>query len=82
VANVGPMELGVVLIIALVIFGPKRLPDLGRSMGQGMREFKKSLSAAPDEEQSPATAGVATGLPARPIEGEVDSETPRPPETQ
>jgi sec-independent protein translocase protein TatA len=51
VANVGPLELGVVLIIALVIFGPKRLPDLGRSMGQGMREFKKSLSAAPDEEQ-------------------------------
>jgi sec-independent protein translocase protein TatA len=54
--NVGPMELAVVLIIALVIFGPKRLPDLGRSLGKGMREFKQSISGAPDEEQAPQAA--------------------------
>ena len=42
--NVGPLELIVVLIIALVIFGPKRLPELGRSMGKGIREFKKSIT--------------------------------------
>lgn len=42
-ANVGPLELGVVLIIVLVVFGPKRLPELGRSLGRGMREFKSSL---------------------------------------
>lgn len=42
--NVGPMELLVVLAIALVIFGPKRLPDLGRSLGKGMREFKASVT--------------------------------------
>jgi sec-independent protein translocase protein TatA len=42
--NVGPMELIVVLVIAVVVLGPKRLPDVGRSVGQGMREFRQSLS--------------------------------------
>ena len=40
----GPLEIGIVLVIALVIFGPKRLPDLGKSLGKGMREFKESIS--------------------------------------
>jgi sec-independent protein translocase protein TatA len=42
--NIGPMELVVVLIIALVVLGPKKLPEVGRSLGKGMREFKDSLS--------------------------------------
>ena len=42
--NVGPMELVVVLIIALIVLGPKRLPEAGRSIGRGMREFKDSIS--------------------------------------
>ena len=42
--NIGPLELIVVLIIALVVFGPKRLPELGRSMGRGIREFRGSVS--------------------------------------
>ena len=41
--NIGPMELAVVFIIALIILGPKRLPAAGRSLGQGMREFKDGL---------------------------------------
>ena len=44
--NIGPMELVVVLVIALVILGPKRLPQAGRSLGQGMREFKDSLTGS------------------------------------
>jgi len=40
----GPLEIGIVLLIVLVIFGPKRLPDLGRSLGSGMREFKDSVT--------------------------------------
>jgi len=44
--NVGPMELVIVLVIALVILGPKRLPQAGRSLGQGMREFKDSLTGS------------------------------------
>jgi sec-independent protein translocase protein TatA len=44
--TIGPMELVIVLVIALVIFGPKRLPELGRSVGGGMREFKQSITRA------------------------------------
>lgn len=49
--NIGPLELAIVLVIALVIFGPKRLPDLGRSLGSGMREFKDSISGKNEEEE-------------------------------
>ncbi len=42
--NVGPMELIVVLAIALIVLGPKKLPEVGKSLGKGMREFKDSLS--------------------------------------
>jgi sec-independent protein translocase protein TatA len=51
--NVGPLEIAVVLVIALVVFGPKRLPELGKSMGKGIREFKGSLSMD-DKDESPA----------------------------
>ncbi len=44
--NVGPMELIIVLVIALIVLGPKRLPEAGRSIGRGMREFKDSISGA------------------------------------
>jgi sec-independent protein translocase protein TatA len=40
----GPLEIVVVLVIVLIVFGPKRLPDLGRSLGSGMREFKDSVT--------------------------------------
>jgi sec-independent protein translocase protein TatA len=42
--NVGPIELIVVLVIALLILGPKRLPDAGRALGSGIRNFRRSLS--------------------------------------
>jgi sec-independent protein translocase protein TatA len=41
--NVGPMEIAIVVLIALVIFGPKRLPELGRAAGKGIREFKGAI---------------------------------------
>jgi sec-independent protein translocase protein TatA len=43
--NIGPMELIIVLVIVLLIFGPKRLPGLGRQLGSGMREFKDSITS-------------------------------------
>jgi sec-independent protein translocase protein TatA len=87
--NVGPLEIAVVLIIVLIIFGPKRLPELGQSMGRGIREFKNSISGdkqeSPEEkrqqlEASQATqpttpsAGDAASKPAEPVEGEVVTE--------
>ena len=42
--NIGPLELAIVLVIVLLIFGPKRLPGLGRQLGTGMREFKESIT--------------------------------------
>jgi sec-independent protein translocase protein TatA len=41
--NIGPLEIIIVLIIALIVLGPKRLPDFGRSVGKGLREFKGAL---------------------------------------
>ena len=48
--NVGPMELIIVLVIALLVLGPKRLPEAGRAVGKGMREFKDSLSGINDHD--------------------------------
>jgi sec-independent protein translocase protein TatA len=53
--NVGPLELAIVLIIALVVFGPKRLPELGRSLGRGIREFRGSVSGENHEPDRPGT---------------------------
>ena len=63
--NIGPMELAIVLIIALVIFGPSKLPELGKSAGKGFREFKDSISgeSSDSEEESPR---LASGEPTTP----------------
>ncbi len=51
--NVGPMELVVVLAIALIVLGPRKLPEVGRSLGRGMREFRESLSGDSDRDETP-----------------------------
>ncbi len=53
--NIGPMEIIIVLVIALVVFGPKRLPELGKSVGKGIREFRGSVSGdhADSDEETP-----------------------------
>ena len=53
--SIGPMELIVVLVIALVVVGPKKLPAMGRSLGNGMRQFKESISGD-SRDESPAIA--------------------------
>jgi sec-independent protein translocase protein TatA len=57
--SIGPMELVVVLIIALVILGPKKLPDVGRSVGRGMREFKNAVTGDHDQETPALTQAKA-----------------------
>ena len=65
----GPLEIVIILVIVLLIFGPKRLPDLGRSMGRGLREFKDSVTGKDDdkaiESGETATAATADEEPAR-----------------
>jgi sec-independent protein translocase protein TatA len=65
--NIGPLEIAIVLVIALVVFGPKRLPELGKSMGKGIREFKGSLSTD-DKDEIPAESSTK---PTEVVEGEV-----------
>ncbi len=49
--NIGPMELIIVLVVALLILGPKRLPSAGRSLGRGLREFKDSVAGISAQER-------------------------------
>ena len=46
----GPLELMVILVIALIVLGPQKLPEAARSVGKGMRELKESLTAEDDDE--------------------------------
>jgi sec-independent protein translocase protein TatA len=56
--NVGPWEIVLLLLLALLLFGAKRLPEIGRSMGKGMREFKDSVSGK--EQDEPAELPMQT----------------------
>jgi sec-independent protein translocase protein TatA len=53
--NVGPLELVIVLAIALIVLGPKKLPEFGRSIGSGMREFKDSLTTSTSRDEDEDT---------------------------
>jgi sec-independent protein translocase protein TatA len=87
--SIGPPELLIVLVIVLLIFGPKRLPGLGRSLGSGMREFRDSITNKggkddrDDEDEHTETsrqANAALGRPDEdpaPVDGEVVSERTR-----
>ena len=67
--SIGPLELLIVLGIVLLIFGPKRLPGLGRQLGAGMREFKDSItSKADDDDESGDSRSQATAALGRPEE--------------
>jgi sec-independent protein translocase protein TatA len=86
-SGIGPTELIIVLVIVLLIFGPKRLPGLGKQLGSGMREFKDSISgnssdddddddddrSKDDRRKTEAALGRPEGEQA-PLEGDVVSE--------
>jgi sec-independent protein translocase protein TatA len=74
-AGFGPTELIIVLVIVLLIFGPKRLPGLGRQLGSGMREFKDSIGGKDSgdddderDERPQVTAAASDGATAAPRE--------------
>jgi sec-independent protein translocase protein TatA len=68
--TIGPMEVGLVLLIALLVFGPKKLPELGKGLGRGMRDFKRAVTGDDEDERreeeetakkaAPATIAAAT----------------------
>ncbi len=60
--NIGVPELMIVLVIALIVLGPKKLPEVGKSLGKGMREFKDSISGITDGDDD--DVDEQTGLPA------------------
>jgi sec-independent protein translocase protein TatA len=86
--SIGPTELIIVLVIVLVIFGPKRLPGLGRSLGSGMKEFRDSVTGKTsdrdldededdDESRRQANAALGRAEESPPIDGEVVSDRER-----
>ena len=54
-SSIGPLEIVLVIVVLLVIFGPKRLPSLGKSLGTGMREFKESVTGEDKHREAEAT---------------------------
>ena len=62
--DVSPIQLIIVLIIALVVLGPKRLPEVGRSLGKGIREFKDSVSGHDDKDEVPPQPAASLEPPA------------------
>jgi sec-independent protein translocase protein TatA len=81
--SIGPTELIIVLVIVLVIFGPKRLPGLGRSLGSGMKEFRDSVTGKgsdrdldedDDESRRQANAALGRAEETPPVDGEVVSD--------
>jgi sec-independent protein translocase protein TatA len=73
--NIGPLEIVVVLIIALVVFGPKRLPELGSSLGRGIREFRETVSGdKPDDSVREIDRPKATAPAEEPAKSEAASD--------
>jgi sec-independent protein translocase protein TatA len=71
--NIGPLEIAGLLLLALLLFGAKRLPEIGRSLGTGMREFKDSVTGATKNEPhqtSSLPAGTTDTTPSQPRENE------------
>ena len=61
--NVGPLEIMVVLVIALLVLGPQKLPDAARSVGKGIREFRGALKSGGDDEDEERSERRAERLP-------------------
>ena len=61
--GIGIWEILILLLVVLLVFGPKRLPEMGRSLGRGMREFKDSISGKDFEDDEPAQRRSANELP-------------------
>jgi sec-independent protein translocase protein TatA len=68
--NIGPMELIIVAVIALMVLGPKRLPDAGKSLGKGLREFKGAIAGRDDDDDDREARELAAIQPVEPVKVE------------
>jgi sec-independent protein translocase protein TatA len=73
--DISPVQILIVLVIALLVFGPKRLPEMGKSVGRGIREFKGAIM---DDEPSRAPAPPAAAGPPAPVEASAPATAPGP----
>jgi sec-independent protein translocase protein TatA len=62
-----PIHLLIIALVIVLLFGAKRLPELGRSLGSGLREFKGSLTGADDEDEAKPAVVEASATPAEPV---------------
>ena len=74
--GIGPLELVIILVIVLLIFGGKKLPEMGRSLGTGMREFKKGVSGEKAEEPQEQVTAAQAADPTLPQPQKTDETTP------
>jgi sec-independent protein translocase protein TatA len=85
-----PLHIAFLVVILLLVFGAKRLPEIGRSLGSGMREFKTSVTGeanhsqqalppAPAQQQQPAAPAQPAQVPAQPPAAQAPAQPPQPP---
>jgi sec-independent protein translocase protein TatA len=78
--NIGPMELVILVVILLLVFGSRRLPEMGRSLGKGMREFKDSVTGKDEEpeqeEETPELTARAVEEDEQPVGAASDKPDP------
>jgi sec-independent protein translocase protein TatA len=80
--NIGPVELIIILVIALIVIGPGRLPDVGAALGKSIREFRKASSDITDAarvDTSPLPPAAAAPAPTAPVAPPVTTQPPAAP---
>jgi sec-independent protein translocase protein TatA len=77
--NIGPLELVLILLVVLLLFGAKRLPELGRSLGSGMKEFKDSVTGKDDRDDAAGRAQLESAD--APVAARAGTQTETPAET-
>jgi len=73
--GIGATELIIILVLALIIFGPGKLPEVGKAIGRGIREFKKATNSALDEEDAKPARTTQTAEPQAVRKDDVASST-------
>jgi TatA/E family protein of Tat protein translocase len=75
--NIGPQEIILILVIALIVFGPSRLPEIGRTVGKSLREFRRATSGIRDELTGGLDEEYDTDEPAKPVRTSLSEEEAR-----